>query len=260
MAKKAWLWRVPLALFSLFLVSLFFEWAGVFSWAAFELHSLRSGLPIESQETKELWIEVHDISPSYGTEPLTEVINVLDRHPRAYKRAVLLVIPNHGRSAPLNSYPEFTEFLYDLEKKGYSLGVHGYAHPDPVKRREFEVNAENARALVASALDEFSSSGLGRPKVFAPPGWGASEDAASSLRNSFDYVYYFYYIDTKNAILPYQAHEYTWYGLNPGLRKAKHDYARTKGVFRLSVHIGAVNSEENLKFLDDFLAFVESGE
>lgn len=259
MAQKArLLWRVPLVVLSLVLIALFFESAGLFSWAATELHVKRAGLQVAGNEAKELWIEVHDVSPSYGAEPLLEVVNVLDRHSKAYSRAVLLVIPNHGGSAPLSGYKEFTRLLAELERRGYSLGVHGYAHPDPLRSREFNVKAEDARSLVDSALDEFEAAGLGRPEIFAPPGWVASQEVEGVLRENFQYVYYFYYIDAGRATLPYESHEYTWYRLNPGLWKAKFDYARTKGVFRLSLHVGAVNSEENLKFLDDFLAYVES--
>jgi len=242
----------------LILMGFFLETLGVFSWAATEIHSSRSGLPIDHfMGPREVWIEVHDVSPAYGTGPLLEVAEVLDKHPDAYSQIVLLVIPNHGGSYSLKDHPDFVSALERLEEKGYILGVHGYAHPNPLRGREFMVDADKAGELLSLANDEFLQSGLTSTPDFAPPGWFASQEAAQVLRDTFQSIHYYYYMDAENSILPYPVHEYTWYGLNPGLWKAKLDYKRTKGVFRLSLHINAVNSEKNLKFLDDFLTYVE---
>ncbi|MFQ5815985.1 MAG: DUF2334 domain-containing protein [Candidatus Hydrothermarchaeaceae archaeon] len=260
MARTAtsYLKRMLLIVSFLILMGLLLESAGIFSWVATESYSRGTGLPVETHRgAKEVWIEVHDVSRGYGAKPLLEVVDVLDRHPNAYTRAVILVIPNHGGGSPLRNYPEFTEVLGELEKRGYTLGVHGYAHPVPLRGREFMVSGASAVSLVSTALDEFDSAGLGRPSIFAPPGWGASTEVAGVLIRNFRYVYYYYYVGTENAVLPHPVHEYTWYRLNPGLWKAKLDYRRTRGVFRLSVHLGAANSKENLKFIDDFLAYVE---
>ncbi len=251
--------KYALLVFLLLLITGFIlESWGAFSWVAINMHSSRTELPIEERNgQKEVWVEIHDVSPVYGAEPLLEVVEVLDGHSNAYERAVILVIPNHAGNNPLRNHPEFTQILDELEKKGYTIGVHGYKHPDPTRSREFMTEDVKADELIDSALAEFGAAGLNIDTVFAPPGWLASQEAAQVLREKFQYVYYYYYMDTENAILPYPVHEYTWYGFNPGLWKAKLDYKRTKGVFRLSVHINAVNSKENLKFLDDFLSYVE---
>lgn len=251
--------RMSLVIASIVLISLLLESAGVFSWVAVYVHSRNEGLQVLANEgQREVWIEIHDVSPGYGVNPLLEVIEVLDSHPDAYARAVLFVIPNHGEVTPLSNHPEFSELLRELEDKGYALGVHGYAHPVSLRGREFMVKATDANSLIISALNEFTAAGLEKPIFFAPPGWGASTEAADVLLENFQYVYYYYYIVSGSDIMAYPVHEYTWYTLNPGLWKAKFDYWRTPSVYRLSVHLGAVNSEKNLMFLDDFLSYVES--
>jgi len=205
-----------------------------------------------------LWIEVHDVSPAYGTAELEEITGVIDRHGKAVDRVVLFVIPNHAGATPLSSYPGFARELKDLAGRGYIIGMHGYEHSGDLRTPEFMVNRSRAIELVEKGVEEFRRAGLPEPTCFAPPSWRASEEAARYLRSVFQHTYYLLYIDTGNATLPYRSHEYTWYRLNMGgLRAAERDYDSSKGIFRLTVHMEAVNTEENLLFLDRFLSYVE---
>ncbi|MEE8168275.1 MAG: DUF2334 domain-containing protein [Candidatus Hydrothermarchaeales archaeon] len=207
--------------------------------------------------SKEIWIEIHDVSPSYGVEPLLAITDILEKHPGAYSKVVLFVIPNHGKSAPLREFPEFVKVLKKLEARGYVIGMHGYAHPDPMLGIEFATNMETSRSLLEAGRTEFDASDL-ESTYFAPPGWGASAEARELLKEEFDYVYYYRFIDTTSNTLAYPAHEYMWYRINLGLAKAESDYQKNKGIFRLSVHLQAANTKKNLKFLDDFLSYVEA--
>jgi predicted deacetylase len=209
-------------------------------------------------EPAQLWVEVHDISPGYGVEKLTEITDILERHKNASDRIVLFIIPNHGGSAPISSYPEFTAELGNLSNRGFILGIHGFTHQGGLLSSEFKTNLSNGIRLIQLSQNEFSRSELGRPKSFAPPEWRASHGVSKYLRKEFDYSYYAFFIDTPSGTLPYSTYEYTWYDLSfGGLDAAKKDYVRSKGIFRLTIHINAVNSPENLDFLEQFLIWVE---
>ncbi|HDY74536.1 MAG TPA: DUF2334 domain-containing protein [Euryarchaeota archaeon] len=209
----------------------------------------------------ELWVEVHDVSPGYGVEKLKEITNILGRHRGATDQVVLFVIPNHGGKTPLHSYPEFSLELKKLSQQGYTLGMHGYSHEGGILHPEFKTNLSNAQKLVEASKQEFRAAGIDPPRYFAPPGWRASDDAAKYLQSEFDYIFYAFFIDIPNGTMPYPFHEYTWYGFDfGGLEKAKKDYRSSKGIFRLTVHLNAVNTEKNLEFLDQFLEWVEHPE
>ncbi|MBI5252909.1 MAG: DUF2334 domain-containing protein [Euryarchaeota archaeon] len=201
----------------------------------------------------QLWVEIHDVSPGYGYGKLEEILNVLEKYPSNYLKVVLFVIPNHGNAAPLHKYPEFAGKLKKLEEKGYLLGVHGYAHEEPLKKFEFDCDAEQAERMLSAARYEFEASNLRFPSYFAAPGWRTSYEVNEHLRKNFGYVYYYYYIDTPDGTLPHHSNEYTWYNFDRGgVRQAVQDYSSAKGVFRLTLHVGAVN-ERGLRFLEEFL-------
>lgn len=201
----------------------------------------------------QLWIEIHDVSPGYGYGKLEEILNIVEKYPNAYSKVVLFVIPNHGNATPLHKYPEFAEKLKKLEEKGYLLGVHGYAHEEPLKKFEFDCDVERAELLLGAARHEFEASGMRFPSYFAAPGWRTSYEVNEYLRKNFEHVYYYYYIDTPNGTLPYHSNEYTWYSFDRGgIKQAVRDYSDAKGVFRLTLHVGAVN-ERGLRFLEEFL-------
>ncbi len=225
------------------------------------VHSKVNGIGINELDSSppQLWIEVHDISPGYGYAKLDEIITILENHKGAYAKAVLFVIPNHANTTPLRDYPEFMGKLKELEKRGYVIGMHGYAHPAPLKQFEFGGSAEEAEKLLEAGLEEFRMFGL-QPRYFAPPGWETSREVNSLLRNNFEYSYYYFFIDARDETLPYKSHEYTWYtrSAEKALSDAKQDYSRSKGVFRLTLHMGAANDERALRFLDEFLGWVES--
>jgi predicted deacetylase len=228
---------------------------GLAVFAHIKLHSLQK-IKIDA-EPAQLWIEVHDVSPGYGSNKLREITDILDKHKDASDRLVLFVIPNHGGNTPLSKYPEFVEDLKRLQENGYILGVHGYTHDGGLKNPEFNTNLSNGITLVSRAKEEFKRSGLVAPRYFAPPGWHSSNKVSKYLRSEFDFTYYAFFIDTSTGTLPYSTHEYTWYNINRGgLKKAKKDYLNSNGVFRLTIHLGAANSIENLEFLNQFISWV----
>jgi predicted deacetylase len=253
--KKA----TALTLIILVLVLIFWG-ATIFRELTITLHSARYGLDrIELNDSPpQLWVEVHDVSPGYGEEKLTEITDILDRHDAATDRVVLFVIPNHGSNSRISSYPQFTEVLRELSKKGFIIGLHGYTHTGGIKKPEFKTNLSTGIRMIEDSRAEFQASGLKEPRYFAPPGWQASPEVSEYLRNEFNYTYYAFFIDTPTGSLPYHTREYTWYEHNlGGLEEAKKDYTEAEGIFRLTLHLNAANTRKNLEFLDLFLGWVE---
>ena len=61
----------------------------------------------EKERPAELWVEIHDVSPSYGIEDLEEILRIIERH--RVDKVVLFVIPNHGYSSPMHENKEFVK-------------------------------------------------------------------------------------------------------------------------------------------------------
>lgn len=224
------------------------------------MHSEAMGYEIREMNGKELWVEVHDVSPGYSSD-LEEVVQVLERHPKAYSKVVLFVIPNHGGATPLHDYPKFVSRLKALEKKGFILGLHGYTHKNPLIAPEFRTGRAKAERLLQAAEKEFNASGLRTPSYFLPPGWRTTREADVLLSENFDYVYYYYYIDSPSGIIPSQSNEYVWHNYHyRALDMAKRDYRKGKGVIRLTIHLGAINNKAGLQFLEDYLRWIEEKE
>ncbi len=228
------------------------------------LHSWVTGYEIRESDLgmddKELWIEVHDVSPTYLSK-LEEVVQVLEKHPRAYSKVVLFIIPNHGGDTPLQEYPEFVNKLQILERKGFILGLHGYTHKDPTVKPEFKTSRAEAEKLLQTAEKEFAASGLKLPTYFLPPGWRTTREVDDLLMEMFELVYYYYYVDTPYGIYPSQTHEYVWYNHNyKALERAQRDYTNLNGVIRLTIHLGAINTTKGLTFLHQYLRWIEEKE
>ncbi|RLG57079.1 MAG: hypothetical protein DRN88_03175 [Candidatus Hydrothermarchaeota archaeon] len=203
----------------------------------------------EKERPAELWVEIHDVSPSYGIEDLEEILRIIERH--RVDKVVLFVIPNHGYSSPMHENKEFVKELRELEKKGYIIALHGYAH----SKNEFRTSKENAEKLLELAEKEFLLANLSFPRYFLPPFWAVSPEVKSLLESKFDYVYYRGHIYAKNKILLCKSHDYTTYFSPLALPRAKFSYSHSKGIFRLTIHIKAANTEENLNFLEEFLSW-----
>ncbi|MFQ6136858.1 MAG: DUF2334 domain-containing protein [Candidatus Hydrothermarchaeales archaeon] len=210
--------------------------------------------PMASTPThKQMWVEIHDASPGYGTERLDEVIKILERHD--VDKKVIFVIPNHNNVAPLSKYPDFASYLEEKEMQGYLIGAHGYTH----EGFEFYCSRERAEELIEASKVEFRSHGL-TPKIFYPPRYLVSDDSLEVLKNNYDEIYLLNNIVKGNRTLPYFDHEFTWFNVDHRvtLPIAKLFYLGSRReVFRLGVHIGAVNNPENLRFLDEFLAWTD---
>jgi predicted deacetylase len=123
------------------------------------------------------------------------------------------------------------------------------------------VTSDEAVRLVDKGLGEFEKAGLKKPKYFAPPAWITSPQSTWVLEDKFKYVYYADSIKGPDGRNEFISHEYTWYDsyTNSSLEKAKADFLEVPQVFRLTVHLGAVNSPENIGFLEDFLQWIENG-
>jgi hypothetical protein len=219
------------------------------------LYSWTSGGEIINNDRKELWIEIHDVSP-LTLNYLEEVVDIIERYPNAYAKTVLFIIPNHGGVTPIHEYPEFVNKIQDLQKKGYTLGIHGYTHD--LSNPEFNTDFKEAKNLLAMSENEFIESKLSIPEYFLPPGWRTTRIANDVLRDKFKFIYYYYYIDTPGGIQPTKSNEYVWYNLSyKPVEIALRDYNDSKGIFRLTLHLGAINTSRGLIFLDSYLGGIE---
>lgn len=246
-----------LAVLLVLFLGAFYDADPILKKTAIFIHSHTTGLPLVDMDKKELWIEIHDVSPGYEEE-LDEVLGIIERHPRAYAKVVLFVIPNHGGNTPLHTYPEFTEKLKTLRKRGYVIGLHGYTHEHPLIKPEFKTTREQAETLLRKAEEEFNVSGVKFPSYFLPPGWQTSRAVDGILRSRFDYIYYYYFIVSPNGIIPSKSQEYVWHGYSyRPLERAQADYSSLQGVVRLTLHLGAINTKEGLDFLDRYLGWIE---
>ncbi len=215
--------------------------------------------PLKSEvERSELWLEVHDVSPGWEYWRLQQLLEVIEKHKKAISKTVLFVIPNHANVTPLYSHPEYIEKLKILEQDGYAMGMHGYTHD--VETPEFNNSKESTERMIKLGFEVFEKSDMSSPKHFAPPAWIISNDSKDLLESVFDYVYYGSKVKTPEGIKEYLAHEYTWNATKQdrALDKAQSDYLDSEKVFRLVVHIGAVNTPENLEFISEFLKWVEN--
>lgn len=204
-------------------------------------------------KTPSLWVEIHDASPAYGTYELSKVIEILEKH--RVKRVVIFVIPDHGASAPLSKYPKFADYLKELQGRGYEIGAHGYTH----RGFEFYCSKDTALQLVNQSLEEFSAAGIS-PNIFSPPRFFVKRESLTVLEENFEEVYLINKVISGEKEYAYSIHEYTWFRLPQWMIMpvAKASYiANTNDVFRLSLHIGRMDSER-LEFLDKFLEYVES--
>ncbi len=209
-------------------------------------------LPITSMPTqKQVWVEIHDASPGYGAEKLEEVTAILDRH--KLDRKIIFTIPNHNNATPLTDYPGFVDYLKRKEAEGYIIGAHGYTHMG----FEFYTSGKKAEELVNASEAEFNAYDM-NPRAFYPPRYLVTEDSLEVLKKSYDEIYLINKIIMDETVLPYWAYEFTWFDLDHRITLpfAKLAYLKSRqGVFRLSLHVDAVNSPENLRFLDEFLTW-----
>ena len=199
-------------------------------------------------------ILVHDVSPAYLPQ-LREITAVIDEY-GLQNETYLFVIPNHGGKMPIWKYREFMEFLLELEREGYHIGLHGYTHIGD----EFNCNASTAERKLELGLRALSYLNV-TPRYFIAPRYALSNDALSVLLAhnitviGEDFIYL-----PKGTVEPVYNREYTWYTpsflLPYELVSAESAYANINGTFFLSVHPGAVNNKAGMEFLRGFLGFV----
>ncbi|MBP1912012.1 DUF2334 domain-containing protein [Thermococcus stetteri] len=205
----------------------------------------------------QLVILIHDVSPVYlkDLKEITEIISEYGMENSTY----LFVIPNHADNHPIEDYPDFVKFLKESRANGYHIELHGYTH----EYREFDCDAETARKKLELGLESLKALNFS-PSYFIPPNYAISEDALKVvLSHNLSVI-------TKDSLYTPQGRphkimnrEYTWYlsdssiALKLALEKAKHDYKKCRGTFYLSIHPKAVNHGVGLKFLREFLQFVQ---
>ncbi len=195
---------------------------------------------------KEIWLEIHDVSPLYGIDKVEELVKIAEKY--NVSKIYIFLIPKHGNFS-LNK--EFAEKLKKIcRKPKCEIGVHGYMHAED----EFNVGkreAENLIKLIKKELSEYNITA----RIFLPPRWQISEEALEIVKRDFDAVFLKDKIIFKNYSLNYWDHEYCWYKTNIILKKkAEIDYIISGDVFRLSVHVNASNTKECIEFLEEFLA------
>ncbi len=209
----------------------------------------------DEREKPEIWIEIHDVGANYEVPELEKVMEVLEKHPRAYEKVVLMVVPNYGGKYPFHENKEFLEYLRGLQREGYVLGAHGYTHIG----EEFLVPRDAAGEIIREADDEFSISGFWTPEVFLPPRWTFTTESLDVAIKRFEEVYTDNGIYLNGSFMRYPVHEYTNdsndFAYDVQFEQAQRDYLETKGVFRLSMHLAFASSEKHLRLLDEFLAW-----
>ncbi len=209
------------------------------------------------QQNPDVWIEIHDIGANYKIDALKGVMGILEKHPNAYNKSVLLVIPNYHGKAPFHLNNEFVEYLNFLEERGHKLSPHGYVHT----QNEFRVSGNRTEEILNKSFEEFEMSGFNVSSEFVSPYWGYSRESLDVIMKYFDEVYTDNGVYIKGKFSRYPVHEYTEgsKSINYKLQlvKAIRDYRSSKGVFRLSMHLAFAYYPDHLKFLDAFLAWVE---
>lgn len=204
-------------------------------------------------EPPTVWVEIHDASPFYGTDELSRVVEVLEKH--NVERVVVFVIPNHGGSAPLGEYPEFTDYLKELQGRGYEIGAHGYTH----SYHEFNCSGDEALRRLNLSMGEFHAAGI-EPQVFLPPRFILSSDSSAVLDENFNEIYLKNKVIKDGQDLPYVYKELAWHRLPEWVivPMGKASYATSRsGVYRLSLHMDKIDSER-LLCLEKFLEFTDS--
>jgi hypothetical protein len=208
--------------------------------------------PSVHETPSQIWVEVHDSSPGYGTETLEDILTILGRH--EVDRTIIFVIPNHGGGKPLSSYPEFVHYLQEKSAEGVEIGAHGYTH----KGFEFRCSGEEGEARLLDSSREFRAVGLS-PKVFAPPRYLVTRDSLDVLLDNYDAIFLFTKIVTPHEKVPSIAHDFTlgfpnWLALPLG--KLSY-YLNRGGIYRLVIHLDYTSNEESLEFLDEFLSWTD---
>ncbi len=199
----------------------------------------------EKNKKKEIWLEIHDVSPIYGIDKVYELIKTAEKY--NVSRIYVFLIPKHGNMS-LNK--EFVEELKKMcRKPKCEIGVHGYTHV----KNEFNVGREEAEKLVSLIKKELSKYNI-NSRIFLPPRWEISEEALEVVKENFDAVFLEDKIIYGNYTIKSWDHEYCWYKTNIFLKKkAEFDYIISGDIFRLSVHVNASNTKECIEFLNEFL-------
>ena len=147
-------------------------------------------------------VSVHDVAPS-TFEQSRAWVEMLDRH---RIRASLLVVPGPWGSDGLRHDPEFITWLHGAARSGHEVSLHGWEHrgvddpngPGPttpwsqLRRSYGEVIARGcgefhnlgtieAKRRLRAGLSELRAAGFD-PVGFTPPGWLASRDSVTAMR------------------------------------------------------------------------------
>lgn len=157
-------------------------------------------------------VSLHDVAPASAAASAAW-LDVVESHGW---RATLLVIPGAWRGATLGEDAGFVDWLHAAADRGHELALHGWEHhgvlcdgrgPRHRLRRcrgnvfargcaEFnELDAVEARRRIHAGRRALSSVGI-EPVGFTPPGWLASHDTVTVLRDEG-----FRYTTTQWAVL-----------------------------------------------------------
>jgi Uncharacterized protein conserved in bacteria (DUF2334) len=207
--------------------------------------------PITTCPSHEIWIEVHDFSPGYGTDEMEPLMAVLDRH--RTDRIIVFVIPNRDETEPIHEYEGFVEYLHALQKRGVEIGAHGYTH----KGFEFYEPPDETALLVEKSKKEFLKANL-TPTSFFPPRYLVRKGSLGILESEYRETFLLKDVIINGREYPYPTHEFMPRIFPESITTLmKYLYlADAMPVFRLDVHLSNINPE-TLKNLDEFLTWTD---
>ncbi|MCS3902002.1 DUF2334 domain-containing protein [Methanococcus voltae] len=203
---------------------------------------------------------IHDVSPKYIDE-MKEITEILDNNHYS-TRTYLFVIVNHANENKLTDYPEFVEYLHELDKKGYHIQYHGYDHI----AGEYNCNESVAKQKLNESIKILNNCQFDTNTInyVITPRYKLSKDSANVFLNRNFTIIMDYYI-LKNRTdgiekIIITNKEYTWYMPENCTEIAKNvsivDYKNSlkeNNQFTLSIHPKAVNYGNGIEFLDYFL-------
>jgi len=151
---------------------------------------------------KYLVVSVHDVAPCFSRQ-IREIVALLES--LGIGRASMLAVPDYHHRSPLRGDPSFAAWLRGLEKRGFEIVQHGYAHIEEKKASSIEGRLHSrwstrgegeflsleygeAMAKIRAGADYLRVCGLS-PTGFIAPAWLLSEGALDAVRDAgFSYT------------------------------------------------------------------------
>ena len=151
---------------------------------------------------KYLVVSIHDASPK-NLVAIEDILWELEK--RNVSPLSVLVIPNHEGRYPVDSHPEFVQYMKTLEEKGCEIVLHGYEHISgkgkygSLRSRiqglwglhlaEFEcLDYDSSRMKLEKGIAMFDRLGI-EVSGFVPPCWSVNQESYRAIRDmGFSYM------------------------------------------------------------------------